>query len=84
MDKLSGGSYGKQEDTDLQKVIAERDALKRELVELGLQFEEMFKVTREIAAAKDELIACMEAMARENAMLKLAIGEQAKALGVKN
>lgn len=84
MDRLSGGSYGKQEDEDHRKVIAERDALKKELEELGRQFNEMFEVTRQIAAAKDELITCLENLTHENAVLRTALGEQAKGLGVKN
>lgn len=84
MDRLTRGSFGKNEDKDLQKVVAERDALLREIEELGAQFNEMFETTRQIAAAKDELIQCLENLNRENMMLRVALGEQAKNLGVKN
>lgn len=84
LDKLSGGSYGKQDDTDLQKVIAERDALKKELLELGQHFNEMFAVTQEIVVAKNELIACLENISAENTMLKAALGAQVKGTEVKN
>lgn len=84
MNRLTRGSYGRSQDNDLQKVIAERDAALKELEELGLQFSEMFEVTKQIVAAKEELLQSIENLNRENIMLRVALGEQAKGLGVKN
>lgn len=84
MDKLSRGSFGRAQDTDLQKVIAERDALKMQLAEVTRQFSEMYTVVKEVMAAKDSLIKIVDELAAENLLLRTALGTKAGSIEVKH
>ncbi len=84
LDRLSDGSYSRREDKDIKKVIAERDALEQELKVLSAQFNEMFEMAKQIAAAKEEMATAIQALSHENTLLRAALGEQTRALGTKN
>ena len=84
MDKMSGGTFSKVQDTDLKAVIAERDALRKELEQLELQFSELYATVREIVDAKDEFMALANRLLQENMALKAALGHTADNFRVKN
>jgi len=83
MDRLSNGTFGKLPETDLEKVIAERDQLRKELALLAAQYDQIYKAAHDVISAKDELIRCLDNLAAENLMLRAALGAQGDAV-VKN
>lgn len=84
LDKLSGGTYSKLPETDLEKVIAERDALRAELNLVIEQYNEVYTAAQGVLAAKSELLEAVNRLAQENLLLRTALGTRANSIGVKN
>lgn len=88
MDRMSKGSFSVQEDTDIRKVIEERDRLQTELSLLTDQYAQLFDSATGMLEAKNDIIAAATVLAEENRMLREALGIQQRVVktteGMKN